>query len=286
MKRIRFLTAVLISWLLFFYNMERLSEPINLSSTAYIFVAILIIASLTLPWLRTMSLWALLAMSVSIFLLFESWGGSRLFGVALPVTVTEICAIAITLVLTRLVSMEIGEFEHAVTHFTFRHVGQPPETVSEGQNELYREVQRARDHQRPLVLLVVHIEEESIKVAIDRMVQEIQQAMMKQYVLSGVSKMLCDELKDYDTIALSNNRFLVLLPELTPEKLPTLTNRLQRMAAERLGVTLRIGAAALPADALTLEGLTEKAIRALGAELEQPQQSQGPVVEQGLHSGS
>ena len=282
MKRTRFLTAALISWLLFFYNIERLSEPINISSTAYIFISIVVIASLTLPWPRRIPFWALLVMSVLIFLLFESWGGSRVFGTALPVTVTEICVVVITLVLTRLVSIEISEFEHAVAHFTFRHVGKPPESLSEGQSEIYREVRRARDHQRPLMLLVVHIEEESIKVAIDRMVQEVQETMMKQYVLSGVSKVLCDELKDYDTIAQNNNHFLILLPEITPEKLPTLTTRLRRVAAERLGVTLRIGAAALPGDALTLEGLTETAIRAIDSELERPPQPQGSAAEQGL----
>ena len=286
MKRIRFLTAVLIAWLLFFYNIERLSEPINISSTAYIFISIVAIASLTLPWPRRIPLWALLVMSVLIFLLFESWGGSRVFGTALPVTVTEICAIVITLVLTRLVSMEISEFEHAVAHFTFRHVGETPESLSEGQSEIYREVRRARDHQRPLMLLVVHIEEESITVAIDRMVQEVQQTMMKQYVLSGVSKVLCDELKDYDTIAQNNNRFLILLPEITSEDLPTLTNRLRRVVAERLGVTLRIGAAALPGDALTLEGLTEKAIQAMDAEPERPPQPKGSTAEPELHTSS
>ena len=280
MKRLRFLTAVLIAWLLFICNIERLSGPTNISGTAYIFIAIGVIAGLTLPWPRRIPTWALLVTSALIYLLVESWGGGRGFGAALPMTITEICAIVITLALTRLVSIEISEFEQAVAQFTLSRVGKPPESLADGQSEIYREVQRARDHQRPLMLLVVHIEEESIAVAIDRMVQEVQQTMMKQYVLSGVAKVLCAELKDYDTIAQNNDRFLILLPETTPEKLPALTNRLRHVAAERLGVTLRIGAAALPDDALTLVGLTETAIRAIDAELERPPQPQRSTAEQ------
>ena len=286
MRRMRFLTAVLIAWLVFFYNIERLSEPINITSTAYIFVSVVIIASLTIPWLRRIPLWALPVMAILIFLPLKSWSESRVFGSALPVTVTEICAIVISLVLTRWASSEVSEFERTITHFTFRHVGKSPESFSEGQSEIYREVRRARNHQRPLMLLVVHIEEESIKVAVNRMVQEVQQAMMKQYVLSGVSKMLCDELEDYNIIAQTNNRFMILLPEITPEKLPALTNRLRQVVSERMGVTLRIGAAALPEDAVTLEGLTEKAIRAMDSELERPPQPQGSAAEPGLHSSS
>jgi hypothetical protein len=285
-RRTRFLTAVLISWLVFFYNIERLSEPINITSTAYTFVSVVVIASLTLPWLRRIPVWALPVMAILIFLPIKSWGESRVFGSAFPITVTELCAIVISIILTRWTGIELSEFERTVAHVTFRHVGKSPESFSDGQSEIYREVRRARNHQRPLMLLVVHIEEASIKVAVDRMVQDVQQAMMKQYVLSGVSKMLCDELEDYNTIAQSNNRFLILLPETTPEKLPALTTRLRRVVAERMGVALRIGAAALPEDALTLEGLTEKAIRVMDSELERPPQPQGSAVEPGLHSSS
>jgi GGDEF domain-containing protein len=285
-RRMRFLTAVLIAWLVFFYNIERVSEPINLTSTAYIFVSMVVVASLTLPWLRRLPLWALSVITILLFVLLKNWSESRVFGSALPVTVTEICAIIISLVLTRWVSTEISEFERTITHFTFRHVGKSPESFSEGQNEIYREVRRARNHQRPLMLLVVHIEEESIKVAVDRMVQEVQQAMMKQYVLSGISKVLCDELEDYNIIAQTNNHFMILLPEITPENLPSLTDRLRQVVSERMGVTLRIGAAALPEDAVTFEGLTEKAIRAMDLELERPPQPQSSAAEPGLPSSS
>lgn len=286
MKRMRILNTLLITWLLFFYNIERLSEPINITGTAYFFVSIVVIASVIFPPWRRVPSWALLVMVILAFLLLKSLGESRVFGAGLPVTVTEICAIIISFTLAQWTSKAISEFERAVAHFTFKHVGKSPESFSSGQGEIYREVRRARNHQRPLMLLVVGIDEESIKVAVDRMVQEVQQAMMKQYVLSGVSKILCDELEDYNTIAQSNNHFLIVLPEITPERLPALTNRLCRVVSDQMGVTLRIGAAALPDDGATLEGLTEKAIRAMDSEVEQSPQPQRSAAEQGLQRGS
>jgi hypothetical protein len=170
------------------------------------------------------------------------------------------CVIALTIILARWVSNGLGEFESAIAHITIGSVGKLPEPFSVGQGEMYREVRRARHHQRPLMLMAVGVEEESIQVALDRMVQEVQQAMMKQYVLSGVAKTLCAELEDYNIIAQRNDHFLTLLPEVTSGQLADLTGRLRRVVSEQVGVTLQIGTASLPEDAVTFESLVEKAI--------------------------
>jgi hypothetical protein len=117
----------------------------------------------------------------------------------------------------------------------------------------------------------IAVEEKSIKVALDRMVQEAQLTMMNQYALSGVSKLLCDKLEDCDTIVQSNNNFLVVLPETLPEDLPGLIERLRQQVYEQVGVNLKIGTASLPQDSFTLEGLVDKAIHDMEADLK-PQQ--------------
>lgn len=35
MKRMRFLVALLVIWLIFFYSIEQVSEPVNISRAAY-----------------------------------------------------------------------------------------------------------------------------------------------------------------------------------------------------------------------------------------------------------
>jgi GGDEF domain-containing protein len=277
MKRMRFLVSILIIWLFLFYNIERLSRPINITRVAYTFVPIMAILTILVSRLRKVSLGVLLLGPVPVILVFKAWLGFRVWGTALPLTLTEICAVALTTILARWVSNGLGEFESAIAHITIGQVGKLPEPFSSGQGEMYREVRRARHYQRPLALVAIGIEEESIRVALDRMVQEVQQAMMRQYVLSGVAKTLCDELEDYNIIAQRNNHFLALLPEVKPGKLTDLIERLRKAVSEQVGVTLQIGTASFPEDAVTFQSLVEKAVGKMGTESEsgpslQPQQ--------------
>ena len=268
MKRMRFLIAVLIIWLFVFYNIERLSEPINITRVAYILVPFMAVLTILVSRLRRVLLGVLLVGPIPIVLGLRAWLRYGIWGTAIPLTVTEICVITLTTILARWVSNGLSEFESAIANITIGQVGKLPEPFSTGQGQMYREVRRARHYQRPLTLMAVGVEEESVRVALDRMVQEVQRAMMKQYVLSGVSKTLCNELADYNIIAQRNDHFLALLPEVKPEKLTDLIERLRRAVSERVGVTLQIGTASFPEDAMTFESLVEKAVGEMDAELE------------------
>ena len=146
---------------------------------------------------------------------------------------------------------------------------------------MYRELRRARHHQRPLAVMAVGVEEESVQVALDRMVQEVQQAMMKRYVLSDVAKTLCHRLEDYNVIAQTNDHFLLLLPEVTPDLLPDLVGRLRQTVSEQVGVTLQIGSASFPDDAVTFDSLVEMAVREMNGtrELDRSMNSQSLATE-------
>ena len=181
-------------------------------------------------------------------------------------TIAEVCAIVITILLARWVSSAVSEFESAIAHITIGRRGQAPEP---GSGSIYREIRRARNYERPLALMAIAVEEKSVRVALDRMVQEAQLTMMKQYALSGVSKVLCEELEDCNVVVQSNGHFLIGLPEVTPEQLPALMERLRQLVSEQVGVSLKIGTASLPQDGLTFEGLQDKAIKDMASELEQ-----------------
>jgi GGDEF domain-containing protein len=260
MKRMRFLVAILIFWLFLFYNIERLSKPVDIAGVAYTFVPIVAALTISVPRLRRVPLWALLGVPIPIFLVLKAWTGFPVWGMAMPLTVTEICVIAVTIILARWVSNGVGEFESAIAHITIGEVERLVEPFSAGQAEMYREIRRARHHQRPLALMAVGVEEKSIQVALDRMVQEVQRAMMKRYVLSDVARTLCLRLEDYNVVAQTNDHFLILLPEVTSEQLTDLVGRLRQVVSEQVGVTLQVGTASFPDDAVTFESLVEKAV--------------------------
>jgi len=280
MKRLRILIAILIAWLFFFYNIERLSKPIDITDIAYTFVPMMVIITVLAPSLRRIPLWTNVIAPVPLFLVIKVFTKHGVWGPSLSLTVTEGCVIVLTTLLARWMSDAINEFESAIAHITLGQPDKSPEPFSVEQGEIYRQVRRARDHQRPLALMAIKVEEKSIKVAMDRMVQQAQQAMMKQYVISSVSKTLCDELEDYNIIAKQNNHFLILLPEVTPEKMPGLTKRLCKAISEQVGVTLQVGTASLPENALTFDGLVEKAIEEMDAEPEPSLQSQRMTAKQ------
>lgn len=268
MKRMRFLVAALIIWLFLFYNIERMSESIDITDVAYIFVPLMAVLTILLSRLRKIPLWGLLVMPIPVFLVLKAWLKPRVWSTSLPLTVTEVCVIAVTITLAHLVSSGLSEFENAIAHISIGQVDTLPKSFSTGQDEMYREMTRARHHERPLALVAVGIEKNSIQVALDRMVQETQQAMMKQYVLSDVAKRLCDELENYDVIARSNDHFLILLPEVTSEQLDSIVERLTTVVSEQVGVALQIGTASFPEDALTFESLVERAVKEMDGKQE------------------
>jgi len=262
----RFLVATLVFWFLSLAILGGLGQPVVITDLTYALLFTIALLIILVPGLCKIPLWALLVVPILAHLALAGWVMSSVWAASPTVVVTEICALVSTIILARSVSMGVSEFESAVTHVTLGKTGKLPEPLLREQDEIYREVRRARNHQRPLALMAIRVDDKSIETALDRMVQEAQQAMMKQYVLSGVFKTLSGELEDYNIIARHNDHFLVLMPEATQDKLPHLIQWLRRTVSRQVGVTLQIGAASLPEDALTYESLVEKAVQEMSVE--------------------
>ncbi len=258
MRRLRILTAILIVWLFCFYNIERLSAPIDLTDVAYTFVPLVAVAFIGIPYLRKRPVWLTLMGFVLAFLALKGWFKSSIWGSSLPLTLMEIVFISVTGLLAYQVNERIHEFEEAVDQITIGNVWKINPSSSD-QAEMYQELRRARHYKRPLSVISVGVDDASIQVALDRMVLEAQQAMMKRYVLSDIGRVLCEQLEDYNIIAQKDGGYLILLPEVGTESLAELTEQLRRNIMNRVGADLRIGAASFPEDAVTFEELVSKA---------------------------
>lgn len=259
MRRLRILVVALILWLLFFFSIERFVAPINISRVAYPFAPLMAILTLLVPAFRRASIWLLLIIPIPVFIFFKALAGYQILGATLPLTIIEIGAISLTTILARSISDGLNEFEQAVAHITIGQIDEAAYKNLHGHAEMYREVRRARQYERPLSLLAIEIDEQSIQVALDRIVREAQDTLMKRYVISDIAHVLCSELEDYNLITQENHHFLVMLPEIAQERVNDLMNRLQNLVTEQVGVRLIIGAASFPGDAVTFESLIEKA---------------------------
>jgi len=261
MNALRRWLVVFVAWIFFIFNIERLSSPVNISMFRYIFLVLVTLMVLVVPFSRKLPLQVIIPSAVLLFLMAKLAYGRSVWGPALPLTVTEISAIILTSLLARRLNHSLDEFQEAVASISISRVGKLVRPFSTGQGEMYREVRRARQHGRPLTMLALEVDENSVSVAMNQMVKEVQQAMMEQFVLAGVAGVLCDELQDFDIIAQQDNRFLVLLPETKKEDLVNVINPLRQAVLERTGIKLQVGAAAFPGNGMTFESLVEEAIK-------------------------
>jgi GGDEF domain-containing protein len=243
---------VLAAWLSFFYNLERVSKFVSteridlLTPYSYMFVASIVLITLAFPSLQYLPLPLLAAMGVGSFLVLKGALGYKLFGSSLPITISEACGLLVTGMLTRWVILAIREFESSVVNFTIKHVGRQTRAFDIEQGEMYQEVRRARAFNRPLTLLAIAPEKNSFQAAVEKMVAEVQQATMKQYVLAALAKKLENQFGPYGVIAQDSDKFLVLLPEQSKEDIPRLVSQIRGQIQESLQLDLRIGSASLP----------------------------------------
>jgi GGDEF domain-containing protein len=271
--RLRMWTIALIAWLLFIVNVEQSSEKflnVGRSSDAniiewysYVLLAAVALITLIVPILSKVSLPVALPAVAILFLAVKLYFklGDTWETVDVLRTATELSAIVLTLLLTRQLTRALGEFQEAVAAITIPHVGKLVDAFSASQGEMYQEVRRARQYNRPLALLALKIKENSINIALQAVMKEAQQAMVDELVLAGVAGALCDKLQDYDIIGRQNSYFLVLLPETKREDVPGVINRLCSAVSERAGVKLQVAAATFPDNALTLDGLLQQAVQ-------------------------
>ena len=118
MKKLRFWFVALIAWFFLFYNLERLSEPLNIASFVYVLSAILAILIMLPLWPQELSLSWLFAASLGLFLGFKWWLGYPILGKEfLPLAVTEICCLWLTIVL----AAAAGQRRAAPSHRARRH---------------------------------------------------------------------------------------------------------------------------------------------------------------------
>lgn len=255
MKRIRLPAALLIAWLLLFYGTEWLSPEVQFASAADILLPSVAVLIVLFARLQRLGLVALVSVGLGLLLALKQFSGSPMAGAALPLTLIEGSFLVVTVLLAYRLSRGVAEFEQAVVNMTIT----PHAERRARQAEVYREVRRARFHQRPLALMVVRPDAKSARVTLDRIVTETQAAMARQYLAAGVARALRAVLDDYQLLAWRHDYFLVVVPEGTSEAVAEITRRVQRAVNEQVGVDVQVGAALMPADAATFEGLLRKA---------------------------
>lgn len=264
MKRVRLCFLVMLAWMFVFYNIERLHKPINLASFVYVAAAMFSLVLIASPRLQRLPLPWLLAIPVPILVAVKAWLGYPIAGVYLPLTITELGAVELTIVLSRRIGQSLEESSLGVRDALVGRFDGRPMPFANGQAEMYRELRRARSFQRPVALLAVAPEQAGDKQVLDRFLAELERETVHEYVSAQVAELLGEHLRDYDVVVRRDGHFLTLLPEADRQQAAAIAEKLAASAREKLGIDLKIGLSVFPEEEVTLVGLLDRAEASLG----------------------
>ena len=263
MTKLRMRTAVLLAWLLFFFNIERFHPPINIASFVYVLAALVSIVIVVLRGETRFRFGVIVGVTLSTFLLGKGLLGYQLAHAALPLTVTEACSLMITASLAELIARAIGEFEDNAQQVLHMHFDTRAADLDTSQTQLYREVRRARKFGRPLSVFAMSAANADNPELLAQFVEEIQRRGVRKYIDARLAQVINKCVSDCDIVAYRDNCFFVMCPELAGDKVDSISCRLKEAARQTLGLSLNIGSATFPDEEVTLGGLLKKAEQAL-----------------------
>ncbi|MDM8527507.1 hypothetical protein QUF58_04775 [Anaerolineales bacterium HSG24] len=270
MKQLRFWAIFLILWLAFLFNtervIERVSEQIGVQavnitySYTYIFVLVTVVLTLLLPRMEKIYLVILLTSFIMLYFLLTLYYYREGILTELPRTITQIGAMILTALITVQLNNSVNRFENVIKSISLNRVGQTPTPFLKKQGTMYNEVKRARRYERPVSLVAVKFDSRQFEVAYPQIIQEIQEAMLEQFTISSMAQTIRKNTHGFDTIALQEDNFLIVLPEITGEEALEKAKQLTDVIKDEIGLTVQTGMANYPENASTFDRLVELAI--------------------------
>ena len=264
MTQLRYLFIAMCGWFFLLYNIEKLVAPINIASFVYVFVAVCTVLLILSVRLAQLPLQWLFALVFPIYFLLKALLNYEIGGASLSLTITELSAITVTVVLARMIGLQFEEWRKIVTSLTLGELRDDLPSFDTGQAEIYREIRRARRHQRTAALLAVTaIDTSGASVGkhtpLYRFLEEVRRETLEKYVSARLAEFLVGELGDLAIITKRNGHFVTLLPETNRANLSDVLRKLQLSAKEKLGLQLKIGVSTFPDEAVTFERMLEDA---------------------------
>jgi hypothetical protein len=261
--RLRLSCAALVGWLFILFNLERLHAPLNVASFVYVIAAAVAVAIVAVKPLGTAPFQWLLSVPIGLFFLLKAYWEYPLLGQALPITVVEVCALTITAGLAQQIAVRLYGLEKASAGMITDEPGRQPDTLETAQSAMYREVRRARQHDRPLAVLAVSSSGQSVNATQERLLRELERELLDKYTNARIADMLLKETSDHGIVTQCNRHFLVLLPETDRDAADELVRQLNASVKKALGLKLRVGVSTFPDEEVTLVGLLQRAESAM-----------------------
>lgn len=268
MARFRILLLALVIWLSLLFNIERPDwfgfGTIDLSSVVYVYAGIICILILMLPdlgYIRSEILGfgaTLLYLPIRLY-----WTRHDPRHSDISILIIELLVVFLTAVVSRLVSLNIANFEKAVENVVLLPEGSRVLPTAEGEEKINNELFRARRYERTVSLLVIHANE--IKDIQTGLIERfsLEAAFRQRYLQNKIAQVIDMSVYRSDIVTTYQDDIVVCLPETDCEEAETFAAALYNMLKIRLNLKVEIGLAVFPRDALISQDLIQMALNHL-----------------------
>lgn len=254
MRRARILLLVTLIWFFLVYNLGHLQSSFDFGPFTTFYLSFCFFLLFLIPIRRKNQIYVTILSMMLFNFIIKFLSGFGLRSLNLTSSMLDAIAIAFTGYLGIKLSSLAQELSDLPNNYQ-SSVGTPNFEVA--QSQIYTEIRRARRYQRSASLLAVSSGKKLNEVSNRMSIQRKNGHFVSDDITSRLAKLFVRELRDYDLIALRDDRFIILLPETDRENACETTRRLKAIANEQLGIELEIGLATFPDEAVTFERLLE-----------------------------
>jgi len=269
MRHLRFTLILLLAYLGFFLNIERLdigdqSNVVNLASFVYILAGVAVISTILIPNRWKLSTRTITLFWVAFYLLFKIVvfnsrpviGGQYTY-----ISIAELVFVALSVILTRNFLTNLQDLEDIVANITLADVSNRVMNLDSAFYDINKEFARSRRYSRQLGVVVIKLKPENIQVNKAHLSKDILNTMMSRYSMSSLIRSIDNKLRRPDLILEHHkeNRIILLLPETNNEAAQAVIRNLQEIAKDKVGLQNSMGFAIFPNDALTFDDLVGRA---------------------------
>jgi hypothetical protein len=266
MKRLPLSIILLILFLAFFFNLERLDlgeqALVNIHTPVYILTTIAITFTVMLPPLRqakyplAIVFWLLVYFGSRIYLFNTGpwWGGLDTY-----ITLIEVTMLCCGIALAQWLGRNLDDFEKAVENITFAEIKRAS-NLKDAVESINNEIYRSRRYNHPLTMIMVEPLKGSQEMILNQSVREVQESMISRYVSISLARALREYIRRTDMLVEQpdKGRFIVITPETGKVESERVVDKIFE-AASSIGAEVAVGMCAFPDDALTLEDMLSRA---------------------------
>ncbi len=197
-------------------------------------------------------------------------------------TFVETSGMVIAGVLVYGVGYHLKQFEDAFLQMVMIQQGSKLQTQQTVQEEMEREIRRARRFERPLSLVTVEPNFSGSQVELHHDLKEMVSRLGKQILKGQVADLFASQTKSNDIISYHEGKFLILLPETDKPQAEAMTRRLSALCEKTLKLSTQTGTASFPCEELTLSGLINRTMNSNSSkkEMEVACETQEKAVEE------